>query len=152
MGARTGKVLECFNIPCASGHLGAKVTCEELPNQPASLPVVLLCHKSSPMVEKATNQTNQLSGYQASAAIEICTILYASAQYIWEFCRCIQAFRVGPEAAYPPDYTMFAEKTESGMAISFQVNSISLEFYCFSQTREIVNCSAGQNTSSEISS
>ena len=98
------------------------------------------------------NQTNQLSGYQASAAIEICTILYASAQYIWEFCRCIQAFRVGPEAAYPPDYTMFAEKTESGMAISFQVNSISLEFYCFSQTREIVNCSAGQNTSSEISS
>ena len=98
------------------------------------------------------NQTNQLSGYQASAAIEICTILYASAQYIWEFCRCIQAFRVGPEAAYPPDYTMFAEKTESGMAISFQVNRVSLEFYCFSQTREIVNCSAGQNTSSEISS
>ena len=57
-----------------------------------------------------------------------------------------------PEAAYPPDYTMFAGKTESEMAISFQVNSISLEFYCFSQTREIVNCSAGQNTSSEISS
>lgn len=93
VGTLTEEVLECFNIPCASGHFGTKVTCKELPNQPASsLPVVLLCHKSSPRVEKATSEpTNQLSGYQASAAFEICTFLYASAQYRWEICRCIQA-------------------------------------------------------------